>query len=255
MEHREEEVIVNGIAQFLAAVEDKGDVQMYRGQGNRDWPVIPSLARKIGEFKNCGWRFDDWGAVEDHLIEEFKRLTAPWLNFVPGDRYEWLVLAQHHGLPTVLLDMTTNPLKALFFAVENPNHDDVDGAVFVFDPPSWYASTADIKPGTDPDDNFFCFYPKHISPRLVSQEACFVGFNFPEKLGPFSPLTVYTLAMLESDNDEGWGNNAWLQEIIIPKQWKPKLRKDLTKMGITHQTMFPGLDGIATTIRRSLAWK
>lgn len=245
----EEELVVTSITNYLIAVENSWDTQMYRGQGNCDWPVIPSLARKVNEFKGCGWHFDSWANVEDHLLTEFKRLTAPWLNSIPQDRYEWLVLAQHHGVPTVLLDMTTNPLKALFFAVENPQHDDVDGAVYPFEPPSWFTSTSDICADSYADDDkFVCFYPKHINPRLVSQEACFVAFKFPENLEPFSALTVW------DGDSEDEDTNAWLQKIVIPKEAKPRLRKELTKMGITHQTMFPGIDGVATTIRRSLGW-
>lgn len=251
----EEELVADSVANFLLAVESAGDIQMYRGQGNHAWPVIPSLARKVGELHGRGFGFDDWAAVEYHLVSEFKRLTAPWLNSVPQDRYEWLVLAQHHGMPTVLLDMTTNPLKALFFAVENPQQDNVDGAVYLLDPQSWYTSTADIcAESYEEDIDFVCFYPKHINPRLVSQEACFVAFKFPEKLEPFKALTVLNDDTLWSDDPKDHDPNAWLREIVISKGVKSKLRKELSKMGITHQTMFPGLDGIATTLRRSVGW-
>jgi len=235
---------ITNIVTFLSAVEELGDRQMFRGQGDIAWPVIPTLARRHADLADCGWHFDQWGEVEEHLLDEFKRLSAPWLNFAPQDRFEWLVIAQHHGLSTVLLDMTSNPLKALFFSVENPDHDPVDGVVYGFDPPfGWYTSTANIKV----DEDLTCFYAKHINPRIVSQEACFIAFKNPTKLSPFAPLTAF---------DEGSDDpNGWLDEIRIPQKSKPKLRRELAKMGITHQTMFPGLDGIATTIRRSLQWK
>jgi hypothetical protein len=234
---------ITSVASYLTFVEEMGELQMYRGQGNVEWPAIPSLARKVNEFRGCGGHFNSWSDVEDHLIEEFRRLSAPWLTFVPQDRFEWLVLAQHHGLPTVLLDMTTNPLKALFFAVENPEHDGFDGVVFGFEPWEWYTSTSSIKEVKE----LTCFYPKHINPRLVSQESCFVAFNFPDKLDSFPPLTVYD----ESNEDSG----GCLFQALIQKEVKPKLRKELSKMGVTHQTMFPGLDGISITIRRTLGWK
>lgn len=235
--------VATSVAKYLSLVDELDELQtLFRGQGNSKWPVIPSLARKVDQFKDCGFCFDSWAGVEDHLLTEFKRLTAPWLNCTPQDRFEWLVLAQHHGLPTVLLDMTTNPLKALFFAVENPEHDKHDGVVYVLEPyMGWYLSTSAIDENKEIED-FTCFYPKHINQRLVSQEACIVAFKFPDKLLPFCPLNV---------NDT---SNHFLDLINIPKTAKPKLRRDLAKMGITHQTMFPGMDGIATTIRRSMGW-
>src|ERR1035437_4566385 len=109
--------------------------------------------------------------------------------------------------------MITNPLKALFFAVENPEHDCFDEVVYGFEPyMGWFTSTTDALKG---DDDLICFYPKHINPRIVSQEACFVAFKFPKELQPFAPLTVY--------NDNTEDPNAWLEQIDIPKAAKPQL--------------------------------
>jgi hypothetical protein len=238
-----EKAIATNIVEYLSLIKGFGDLQMYRGQGNISWPVMPSLARRVNQFKNCGWDFESWMDVEEHLLDDFRRLSAPWLNFTPQDRFEWLVLAQHHGLPTVLLDMTTNPLKALFFAVENQEHDSFDGVVYGVDPYlGWYTSTSEIST----DDEFVFFYSKHINPRIVCQEACFIAFKFPAKLTPFPPLTT--------DNDGTSDPNSWLDAVLIPKSAKPSLRKELTKLGVTHQSMFPGLDGISKTIQRSLGW-
>lgn len=56
-----------------------------------------------------------------------------------GNRFDSLVKMQHFGMPTRLLDTTTNPLVALYFACESDKQLDKDGAVYMFPnlPVSW----------------------------------------------------------------------------------------------------------------------
>ena len=51
------------------------------------------------------------------MLEEFKKLVQDKLRIVSQNNLEWLFLAQHYGIPTTLLDWTTDPLVALYFSV------------------------------------------------------------------------------------------------------------------------------------------
>lgn len=181
--------------------------------------------------------FDGWDEVEEFLLETFMQKSMPFMDFDPENRLEWLVHAQHHGVPTALLDWTTNPLKALFFAVENPEHDKCDGAVFLGEPNNYYTNTSQV----GRVNKILCFHSKHINNRIVSQEACFTAFPIPKGFDDFISLNEKTTY----DKTDVWNT----KKLIISKKSKPALRRELKRLGISHQFLFPGLDGIATSLR------
>ena len=90
----------------------------YRGQGDTEWRLTPKLYREK--------LFDH----ESVLIAELMRIAPE--SFIGMSRFDSLVKMQHYGLPTRLLDMTRNPLVALFFACADETTRDSDGAVYVF---------------------------------------------------------------------------------------------------------------------------
>lgn len=113
---------VNEIRKLL-----KGNENIYfRGQ-NKDFSnTLPSLIRNENYLKN-----------EDKLINDF--ITKyPELFGDCQNNFDRLALMQHHQLPTRLLDLTSNPLVALYFAVERSNEntdkdsDKKDGKIFPF---------------------------------------------------------------------------------------------------------------------------
>ncbi len=60
------------------------------------------------------------------LMEEFRRYAPTVLRNIPrrNDFLSWLVLMQHYGMPTRLLDWTENPLIAAYFSVCENQYDD-----------------------------------------------------------------------------------------------------------------------------------
>lgn len=98
----------------------------FRGHSDARYELTPSLLRK---WSNGDWQFMP---SEDRLCKEL--LIAHYDEF-QGDQYcfDRLVRMQHYDLPTRLLDISSNPLVALFFACScKPDQLEIDGEVIVF---------------------------------------------------------------------------------------------------------------------------
>lgn len=89
----------------------------YRGVSNSEWELLPSLAVNDLEF------------YEPVMIEEFKKAYPS--EFDVKDDFEIIAKMQHYGLPTRLLDFTSNPLVSLYFSCSDIQQKEKDGKVIV----------------------------------------------------------------------------------------------------------------------------
>jgi hypothetical protein len=232
---------ISSVIEYLQVIKDFDEVHisqwMYRGVKNSQYPLIPTL------FRLNIPPFTDWRTYEKYLLDSFKNEGAPHFNQVVNDDMDLMVIAQHHGLPTRLLDWTIKPLVALFFATEGKSSEPNDAAVWCFGFPStnncWGEATRmDIKKdlfricseykGESP-----IIFPKHISPRIVSQGGCFTVHDFPKNESGFIPL--------EKDEDFF----GCLEKIVISSADKLNIQNELFDLGISYSYVFPDLDGIA----------
>ena len=195
---------------------------VYRGVKDEHYGLIP----KIGRIKR--YRRD----MEKEVLEEFKRRAIPYVTPRPSNDWEWLFIAQHHGLPTRLLDWTENPLVALFFAVDGPAES--NSAIYAFWCPAVRESGLYDAQGKmyDPFDipGLRLLSPLHLTSRMIAQSGAFTIHPEPDK-----PLEPDSSSFL-------------LKKLVIPKTKRDEFRYILFKYGIHRASLFPDLDGQAAYV-------
>jgi hypothetical protein len=220
----EENIVTIELTDFRSfddALEDAVSLATaFRGVEDASYDLVPRIGRDWPHKTHHLER------LEAHMLERFKREALPFTTIVPSDDLEWLALAQHHGMPTRLLDWTTSPLVAAYFACVP--HTETDGAVYA----------AILSPAIVPglfDVRFSGAYrPTHTSPRIAAQAGLFSIAKAPN-------------ARLEEDVTEGY---FW--KLVIPPELKEAFRRKLDRFGVHHASLFPGLDGIARLISRDV---
>ncbi len=221
----------------------------YRGQPEAREELKTSLARMGGTFD-----------LENHLLRNFRKYAER--QEVPGDSvWNWLAVAQHHGLPTRLLDWTYSPFVAMHFATENLACYDADGVIWCVD----YVKTNQLLPERLKrilaDEGSYVFTAEmlgraasslHEFDRLAADE--FVAFFEPPSL---DERIINQFALFSLLSHPRLGLDAWLAQhpdafrrLIIPAAVKWEVRDKLDQANITERVLLPGLDGLSRWLKR-----
>lgn len=223
---------------------------VYRGASNSQYDLSTSLVRLGG----------DSGSLEPHLLRNFKKYAHN--NASPGHSvWNWLAVAQHHGLPTRLLDWTYSPYVALHFATADLEKYHQDAAIYCIN----YVNSVEYLPKLLKtailNEGSNVFTPELLEPVCSSlreleefQEEDFVLFLEPPSL---DSRIVHQFALFSLMSKPCSDLGDWLQKvpdlyfrIIIPASLKWEVRDKLDQANITERVLFPGLAGLSQWLKR-----
>lgn len=159
--------IVRDILEFLKIIKQKqeqgNEVQfIYRGQRVADWSLLPSIHRKRLSSNLL--------SIEEHEKKLYKNIQKQNLfEFKQQNLFiNEVIKMQHYGIPSPLLDWTTNPLIALFFATSIGKFKDdglsgeVDGRIFI--------ASFDEQPCISFDSSLYEEYSKFLEKMYKNSE-------------------------------------------------------------------------------------
>ncbi len=223
----------------------------YRGDPVAAWDLRTGLMRLGGNFAE----------LEGHMLRNFKKYAQA--DAVREDSvWNWLAVAQHHGLPTRLLDWTYSPYVALHFATVDLKYYEQDGIVWCANYVELHKrlpkKLRDVLAGERSNsftvemlqrgapslaalaklsrEPFALFLePPSLDARIVNQFALFSMMSTPDAL--FDQYLHKRAAHL-------------VRRIIIPASLKWEIRDKLDQANITERVLFPGLDGLSSWLKR-----
>lgn len=272
------DVEVTNISEYISKIKDIRDKLLdegsserlfFRGQCNANWDIRPSIFR------------DSLISIEEEMIEKaISRVPDEFLNC--NSAFDELTKLQHYGLPTRLLDVTMNPLVALYFACcsKDKSKEDEESKGVV------YYGSAYAKHCTDVDVVILSSLAKMKITRYTTlydiKEALGLHDKNPERLihtiqGSLFVMPKYSNNRLVSQNgafmlvgaisiDENT-QNVWKskvqksvhnmdsffkpERIVIPEECKDQILSELDLLNINEASLFPELEHQMSHIKRA----
>lgn len=198
---------------------------LFRGQADGS-PILPKIGR-------VGYGFDY--SRERALFDAFERAARPFLKGAMSP-FELLALAQHHGAPTRLVDWSTSPLVAAWFAVSS-FPEGTDAQIYALDVvgqdiDALNTKTRETRKGTTVEDplrltsGVYLIETAQVSSRITTQRGIFTLHGDPTK-----PLVIPTPEVFQ-----------------IPAILRSAFQSRLMDVGVDAAHIYPDIDGLCRSL-------
>jgi hypothetical protein len=223
---------------------------VFRGLSDVEYPLTTSLMRLGGAYVE----------MEQHLLRNFRKYAKR--DVVEQDSiFEWLAVAQHHGLPTRLLDWTFSPHVAMHFATARLDQFHRDGVIWTVDFTRAHRLLPERLRATLRQEGSEVFTGEALAraaPTLAELESLadepFLLFFEPPSLDDriVNQFALFSMLSVARHGFDWWAEQHphLCRKIVIPASLKWEIRDRLDQGNVTERVLFPGLDGLSRWLTR-----
>lgn len=250
----DEPQVVTSVADYATALKALGASGLqrpfwFRGHRESSYRLVPSALRN-----------SSFTANQRTMLKRFMQDAQSFLVDAPTNQWEWLFLAQHHGVPTRLLDWSENALVALFFACEREDAQlegtpREDGHVWVLLPAAlnqasgtWTSQHAEDLPLFGVDGNLEKYHPLSLdSPQEPRKPvAALANRSFRRISYQWGTFTITD--QIPALEDQA-GSDTFLKRLTISADAKLEILDELRSLGIEERVVYPDLHRLGTRVK------
>lgn len=205
---------------------------IWRGQRCSDWPLIPSLDRTLLRIGKS-----DSNEIHEKLLRRFKLAVRGRLEHAarPQSENEWWALGQHFGLATPLLDWTSSPFIAAYFAFNDLSKPQTQDRVVYGLSATVVSNKSKSLSNSGKADQAIAFVSPMTddNPRLLHQRGLFTR----------APICTDVESWVQV-HFQGKATHPWiLIKLLIPDSSRNMVLRSLERMAVSGLELFPDISG------------
>lgn len=229
----------------------------FRGQSNAKWALEPSLTRAL---KGADVSADAAASIEEDAWKAFRSQAHLFVSPTLLDKVHttpcWWALMQHHGAPTRLLDWSSSPYVAAYFAcLSEPGE---SAAIWCFCQQT-LREQFEAREGWPPDfadPSALTWFEQKLKDLRGEPLVMPLEFGYPSSQRIAAQQGRFTMCFHAGHKHDCVIQSVGPQHVrrfIIPAKKKLDFLLRLRDMNITGANLFPGVDGLGRSVTELIA--